>query len=316
MTTRAVGPSGRRALVNDSDLDYLIDGYRGLLPLGPDVERRLRGALADTLEHPGSLLRAQLAFRLLRARGAEPSPARDVAIAIEYFHAASLIFDDLPSMDDAELRRGRPCPHRVWGEAAATLSALALINQGYSLLWGAIGPLDEDVRRRAGSLVAEVLGVDGVLGGQAQDLQFHAQTRTDEDALRVAEGKTVSLIRLTLLLPAILAGAGPQTVSRLDRLATSWGLSYQILDDFSDCLASAEESGKTTARDQALARPNFASRAGFDRALARLSSMLCDAAHAVGDLVEHSPEWSILRSLQLLLEDERNQVAGRLAAAA
>src|SRR5438552_5887339 len=111
------------------------------LSLPPGTESHLAGALRDTLQHPGSMVRAELAFRIACSFGLEEDRSENLAIGIEYFHTASLLFDDLPSMDDARLRRGVLCAHHVHGEGAAILAALALINRAYSLVWKSVSGL-------------------------------------------------------------------------------------------------------------------------------------------------------------------------------
>jgi geranylgeranyl pyrophosphate synthase len=293
-------------------LDTLHLAYRRLLPVGPGIERNLAGVLTDALNHPGSLYRAQVAWGLLSAGGAAAETAVAQAIAIEYFHTASLLFDDLPAMDDAAQRRGRPCPHGTWGEAATMLAALALITRAYELLWRSLDHLEPRRRQRAAALVADSLGLDGILNGQALDLHFAAAERSGADVLRVAVGKTVSLIRLTLVLPALTVGAGEDVLQRLDGLATAWGLSYQILDDFKDCLMSREESGKTPARDGLLGRPNLPLVAGWESALGRLEGLLAEAAELLAPLAAEGDRWAPLLRLQEVLDGELADVRRRL----
>lgn len=298
-------------ILDDGDAAYLLDGFATLLPHG-DIEPHLRGVVDDALRHPGSLVRAQLAFDVLRRHDAAPDEARRVAIAIEYFHTASLIFDDLPAMDDADERRGRPCPHRRWGESAAMLGALAFINQGYALLWSVIGTVDPARGARAAELVGRCLGVDGIHNGQALDLHFDGPERGEGDVLRVAEGKTATLIRLTLLLPAILAGVDDRSLERLDRLAGVWGLSYQILDDFKDGLASRVETGKSTRRDGALGRPNLPLQVGPSCAMRTLTGLLAEARLILAHLAGDDDRWRQLATVQRHLESERLGTRRRL----
>ena len=290
--------------------------YATMLPLEDRLEPHLRGVVRDTLAHPGSLARAQLAFRLGMRRGASPRCALGVAVAIEYFHSASLIFDDMPAMDDARRRRGRACAHRVWGEAAATLGALALITRAYDVLWQAIADLPKTRRRRIASLVVSNLGVCGILDGQARDVHFGRRLADETEILRVAAAKTVPLVRLALLIPALATGADRPTLDRLDRLAGSWGIAYQILDDFKDLLLTEREAGKSTARDRGLGRPNLPERAGSARALRRLDGRLAAAQHEVSRLVVGDRVWRPLEQVQTYLEETRAGVAQRLVAEA
>ena len=297
---------------------FVAAGFRQLLPVAGAVEPHLRGALEDSLEHPGSLVRAEVVYAILSRHGVAAAAARRAAIAIEYFHTASLLFDDLPCMDDARERRGRRCPHLVHGEAAAVLAALALINRGYGLLWGVLATLPLERRLRASELVTTCLGVDGILDGQARDLHFAAAASGRGPAAevrRIAEGKTVSLIRLTLVLPAVMAGAGAAAVARLERLSTVWGLSYQILDDFKDGLMSACETGKSSGRDEALGRPNLPGALGTGEALDILGELL-DEGRRLLAAFGGGERWRALGELQALLERQQRDVGRRLPAAA
>src|SRR5579863_9723530 len=120
--------------------------FQAGFPMPHGTESHLAGALRDTLHHPGSMVRAELAFRIASVFGLHDDRSEQLAIAIEYFHTASLLFDDLPSMDDAQLRRGIPCAHHVHGEGAAILAALALINRAYSLVWKSVSGLSPEVQ--------------------------------------------------------------------------------------------------------------------------------------------------------------------------
>lgn len=287
--------------------------FAALLPLAGCRDPRLRAVVADVLGHPGSLARAQLAYGLGCSRGLAAERALHLGVAVEYFHSASLIFDDMPSMDDALERRGRPCPHVVHGEAAAVLGALALITRGYGLLWEAIGA--GPGRAAAAALVGECLGLAGILDGQARDVHFRREGASPEAVAEVAVAKTVPLIRLALVLPAVVAGEDGATLGRLERLASSWGLAYQILDDFKDRLMGPEETGKTAGRDAGLGRPNLPALAGPQCSLARLRHLLA-TARAVVDRLEALPGrgWDPLGSLQDFLEREALDVERRLGA--
>ncbi|MCB1035961.1 MAG: polyprenyl synthetase family protein, partial [Acidobacteria bacterium] len=158
VTAPGAAPAPGR-LLDDERLAEVRRGFTDLLAVGPHLEPHLKGVLDDTLQHPGSLLRAQLAYGLLLDGGADPETSLELAVAIEYFHTASLLLDDLPAMDDGLLRRGQPCAHRVHGEGAAILGALGLITRAYALLWQGIATLEPERRRIAGGLVEECLGV-------------------------------------------------------------------------------------------------------------------------------------------------------------
>jgi geranylgeranyl diphosphate synthase, type II len=300
-------------LLDVRDSRRVRQAFAEMMPLGDGLDSRLRGVVSDVLGHPGSLGRAQLAYGLGVRQGLGAEQALKLAVAVEYFHSASLIFDDMPSMDDARERRGRPCPHVVHGEAAATLGALALITRAYALLWEAIGDGPASRRRAAAALVSECLGLAGILDGQARDVHFRREGADPETVAEVAVAKTVPLVRLAMVLPSVVAGEDAETLRRLERLSAPWGLAYQILDDFKDCLMDTEETGKTAGRDAGLGRPNLPDLAGPQRALGRLHRLLAQSRAIVDALLAHGGErWAPLAGLQDFLEDEARDVARRL----
>lgn len=300
-------------LVPEADARRVRAAYRRLLPVRDGVEPHLRAVVEDTLAHPGSLARAQLAFGIAAGSGVPAAAALRLGVAVEYFHAASLIFDDMPAMDDATSRRGRPCPHVVHGEAAATLGALALITRAYGMLWEAIGPLPVRARARATRLVSACLGVSGILDGQARDVHFPRGSAAFGEVLRAETGKTVPLIRLAVVLPAVVGGAGSREIARLERLSGTWGAAYQILDDFKDELLTDAETGKTTARDRALGRPSLPGRSGSARAFGFLAFLLRESGREIEALgPARRRAWDVLPALQRVLEEARDDLARRL----
>ena len=244
------------------------------MPLPPALDPAFEEALRHVLDHPGNLVRPWLVVEIGAAYGLERERTLKLAIALEYFHTASLIFDDLPSMDNARERRGVPCVHRVCGEAGAILTALALINRAYAMIWQAAAGAPAARQAEALCLVEESLGICGALNGQSLDLRYARLPHTPKTNERIAMEKTVALIRLTLELPAILGGASRRELHLLDRIAVFWGLAYQIVDDLKDMHLPASESGKTTARDALLDHPNLAAVLGAEGASARLKRLI------------------------------------------
>jgi geranylgeranyl diphosphate synthase type II len=260
--------------MNTLNTTPFADVFRASMPLPAALDPHFEEALRHVLDNPGSLIRPRLVFQVATAYGMDAAPARDLAIALEYFHTASLIFDDLPCMDNALERRGVPCVHFEFGEAAAILAALALINRAYALTWRAVSGSSPHVQSRALAYIEQCLGVEGLLNGQSLDLHYATLPHLRETTERIARGKTVSLIRLTLVLPAMLGGASAREIQLLERIALYWGLGYQMVDDLKDVLDSAAEAGKTVARDLLLDRPNVASAMGIPGAVERLTRFI------------------------------------------
>ena len=193
------------------------------------LEPNFEDALRYVLQNPGSLIRPKLVFQMATAYGMDPANAERLAVALEYFHTASLLFDDLPCMDNATERRGALCTHIAFGEEGAILTALALINRAYALTWRAVASCPEARQTRAMSFIEGCLGVGGLLNGQSFDLHYASLPRTLETTERIAQGKTVSLIRLTLALPAMLGGATARELQQIERISVFWGLDIKLL---------------------------------------------------------------------------------------
>jgi len=239
------------------------------LGAGPEVEPGLRAALAWVVRAPGKGVRMALVQATALRFGLPAGKAERLACAVEYFHLASLVLDDLPAMDDAQSRRGQPCVHRVHGEAAAILAALTLINRGYALTDEALAAASARVRRAARGWVDRCLGLAGLVGGQARDLAFDARTATARDVARIAAAKTGALFALSVFLPAELGRPAPAERRALRALCVYWGQLYQLEDDVSDALAAEAVAGKTTGRDRALGRPNLVHALGLPAAQLR-----------------------------------------------
>jgi geranylgeranyl pyrophosphate synthase len=278
------------------------------MPLPAAVEPHLKQALRRVLRNPGSMIRPEIVLEVALGYGLPEAAATDMAIGLEYFHTASLLFDDLPAMDDALERRGSPCVHVEFGDAGAMLAALALVNRAYALTWKAAAAAPKALQRRALEYVEYHLGVDGLLNGQSMDLHYASMTHDRRTTERTAIGKTVSLIRLTLVLPAMLGGAPDDELHLLERIALFWGLSYQIVDDLKDVLQSSSESGKTPSRDSSLGRPNLALALGIEEAAERLQRLIGLGDRTLGRLVAVRPSVAFLRKLRNELGKEASEL--------
>jgi geranylgeranyl pyrophosphate synthase len=245
-----------------------------------------------------------MVFQAATAYGMDSAHAKDLAIALEYFHTASLLFDDLPCMDNASERRGVPCVHLAYGEAGAILAALALINRAYALTWRAVSASSSQSQSCALAYIEQCLGVEGLLNGQSLDLHYSTLPHNRETTERIARGKTVSLIRLTLVLPAMLGGASTREIQLLERVALYWGLGYQMVDDLKDVLGSAAAAGKTVARDILLDRPNVAFAMGIPGTVLRLTRFIYLGDTTLHRLLKSRPGLSFLGKLRSDLEEE------------
>lgn len=304
------------APVNSLNTKEPREDFAAYLPLPSGLEPHLRDALQQTLRNAGSLVRSQIVLQMAAAFDLPESPARRLAIALEYFHTASLLFDDLPCMDDAVERRGAPCIHVDFGESGAILTALAIINRAYSLTWQTVYACPSERQLRAIAYVERHLGVGGLLNGQSLDLHYSALPHDLSTTERIAFGKTVSLIRLTVVLPALLGGASPRELQLLDRIAVCWGLTYQIVDDLKDVLQSAAETGKTVSRDLSLDRPNIALAIGVPAAIERLERLIAIGDKVLRRLLADRPALSFLKNLRSDIQKETARVTQNACAGA
>jgi geranylgeranyl pyrophosphate synthase len=301
-----------QAIAHERTSAELERAFQAAMALPPHLDQRFEAALRHVLHHPGSMVRPRTVYQLARAFGLLAHSAMDLAVALEYFHTASLVFDDLPSMDNASSRRGAPCVHVAFGESGAILAALALINRAYALTWKAISSAPAGLQAQAMHYLEERLGLHGVLNGQSLDLNYSQLPHNAQTTERIACGKTVSLIRLTLVFPAILGGATANELQLLEHVAHCWGLSYQMVDDLKDVLQSSGETGKTSARDEHLDRPNSALVLGVPAAVERLTHLIDEGDRTLRRLLVDRPSLEFLRRLRASLQHELSRVTERL----
>jgi geranylgeranyl diphosphate synthase type II len=245
------------------------------LPVPPTCPPLIAEAMRYSLLAGGKRLRPVLTLAAAEAvAGSEAVvTAMPAACAIELIHTYSLIHDDLPAMDDDDLRRGRPTAHVVYGDGMAILAGDALLTQAFVVL-GQIdgdGSADQERRRlRVIARVAEAAGATGMVGGQVLDLSATGSATTDSpgsrDALReIHERKTGALIGAAAGSGAILAGASEAEIDAVDRYAAHLGLAFQIVDDILDVEGSADHLGKTAGKDAAAEKPTYPSLYGLDQ---------------------------------------------------
>ena len=284
-----------------ADYSRLAAALRENAPTAPAADARLKSAIAATVGCPGKLVRARLVMAAARQHGLDAGPAERLSCAVEYFHLASLQLDDLPCMDDATTRRGQPCAHRLHGEAATILAALAFINRAYALTGFAFANYPVAVRLQATACLDASLGPAGLIGGQAADLSFAQSDRSARTVSSIAARKTGALFWLAVYFPALLAGPSPEKLRQLKALGVDWGLAYQAADDLQDALLKAFDAGNTTGRDRAFNRPNLALAIGVPAAQARIARLLQQSCRVIERRDGVSPRWGYLAASTAIL---------------
>lgn len=257
----------------------------------------LQQAMAYSLLSGGKRIRPKLVYAACEALAVEPRQLDGVACAIEIIHSYSLIHDDLPAMDDDQLRRGRPTCHVAFDEATAILAGDAMQALAFEIL--AADPVLADRPRAQMNIiqsVAKACGATGMAGGQVLDLSAVGEQRSDLELSEMHRLKTGALIQVSATSPALFAGASAELRERLERYGDCIGLAFQIHDDILDVTGSVEQTGKSTQKDAGLSKPTFPGVLGLeesgrrafelrDRARAQLKGFPgdCGALHWLAD---------------------------------
>lgn len=243
---------------------------------------------------PGKRVRPVLTLVVAEMFGRRDPAIVDLACAVEMVHACSLVLDDLPCMDDAETRRGRPTTHRVYGEGVALLAAFALFNRAYALVaWAG-----ETLRPRRYSTadmahhLASAIGSEGLVGGQAVDLESRPEDMDLERLEYIHSHKTGALFLAAAELGAMAADASRRDLETISRYAKNLGLAFQITDDLLDVEGDPAKTGKPTGQDAG--KVTFVKLMGVERARGLAGELLTFAEAAVEPLGERADP---LRSL-------------------
>jgi geranylgeranyl pyrophosphate synthase len=202
-------------------------------------------------------------------------------------HTYSLVHDDLPSMDDDDLRRGRPTSHKVYGEAIAILAGDALLTRAFHLMAELPEGWDESrLRRRlaATALLGEACGTSGLIGGQVEDLESEGRAVAPDELERMHRAKTGALLGACVRGGAVLGGAGATDLARLADYGAAIGLAFQVMDDVLDATEDAARLGKTAGKDSAARKATYLSVHGLESSRAQAGRLLEQALHAVEPL--------------------------------
>jgi geranylgeranyl diphosphate synthase type II len=252
-----------------------------LIPAETQRPASIHQAMRHSVFAGGKRLRPILCMEAGRmVAGSLPAGIEDLGAALEMLHTYSLIHDDLPALDNDDLRRGRPTCHKVFGEATAILAGDALQTQAYEVLAELRCPAEARVR-----IIAEIARgtgtVDGMIGGQVVDLEAE-RTRPDASTLEyIHRAKTAALITASLVSGGLFAGANENAITRLRTFGQSVGLAFQIVDDVLDVTQSSEQLGKTAGKDTAAEKVTYPSLYGIEESLRRADLLVRDAFAAL-----------------------------------
>ncbi len=262
-----------------------------------DVPPRLSEALRYALLGPGKRLRPALVRLACRAAGGGDDAAELPAVAIEMVHTYSLVHDDLPCMDDDDLRRGRPTTHKVFGEALAVLVGDALLTEAFALL--ARAPHGAELA----AALARGAGASGMVGGQVLDLEPGAQARSRERVGEIHRRKTAALLGAAMELGTIAAGADGGRRLAARRFGLALGLAFQATDDILDVTGTAATLGKTPGKDARAEKPTLVAALGLEGARSE-ARRLAEAAHDAAVALGSGPEARFEALVELVLDRE------------
>jgi len=276
------------------------------LPKEADWPATIHRAVRYSLFAGGKRIRPVLVL----AAGEAVSGAREelmpLACAVEMVHTYSLVHDDLPAMDDDDLRRGKPTSHKVFGEAIAILAGDALVTRAFHLLAEVPEAWDDArVRRRlrAAAVLGEACGTTGLIGGQVMDLESEGRVIGADDLECLHRAKTGALLSACVRGGAILGDAGDGDLQLLSRYASAIGLAFQVVDDVLDATEDAQRLGKTAGKDEAARKATYVSVHGLDEARALAAALRQEALEAVAPL---GPRGELLAAIARLIVDRHS----------
>jgi geranylgeranyl diphosphate synthase type II len=268
----------RRAQVNRV-LEELLPATGGGKPA--TIEEAMRYSLSAG----GKRLRPILALAAAEAVGGKASaPLLAVAASLELIHTYSLIHDDLPAMDDDDVRRGRPTSHKVFGEALAILAGDGLLTLAFELLTrpDVAGAVPPSRLVRVIQEIATAAGYQGMVGGQLLDLQAEGSGVVDEAGLeRIHRRKTGALIRASVRAGAMIGGAGAKALTALSRYGERIGLAFQIMDDILDVEGTAAELGKAVNNDRSKGKATYPALLGLEASKKKLADAIDQAVKSL-----------------------------------
>ena len=248
---------------------------------GPGVPLRLAEAMRYAALGGGKRLRPFLVMESARLCGVSDEEAVNAAAALECVHCYSLIHDDLPAMDDDDLRRGRPTVHRAFDEATAILAGDTLLTLAFEIMADPATHRDAAVRADLGLLLARAAGGSGMAGGQMLDLEAAGRDLTETDILRLQAMKTGALIRFGCEAGAILGRAQEEYRQALRSYGAALGQAFQLADDLLDVEGDATVVGKATAKDAEAGKATLVGLIGTAKARARLAQLEAQAREAL-----------------------------------
>ena len=291
------------------DYKEIIDAH--LLDFIPNIDNKsisLYESMKYSLTAGGKRLRPILLLAACEFAGGDIIEAIPYACAVEYIHTYSLIHDDLPAMDNDDLRRGLPTNHKIYGDALAILAGDGLLTTAFEAINKDMMMYFDDpekMRKRisASFEIAKGAGCKGMVAGQVSDIEAETNDCSNEMLEYIHINKTAALIKSAINAGLYLGNPSSDMLSQLDKYAENLGLAYQIADDILDVIGNPEELGKKTGSDEKKNKTTYTSINGLEAAQDRLEQLTENAVEAIADYYDNA---EFFRDLVLELKDRRN----------
>ncbi len=286
----------------ESDRTKIDAALDRLLPPETTQPPSIHRAMRYSVSAGGKRIRPVLCLEAARMFTDDLEGAIQVGCALEFIHTYSLIHDDLPALDNDDLRRGKPTNHKVFGEAIAILAGDALLTLAFQALAGA--PLEPERRVRVIAEISAAAGtVNGMVGGQVADVEAGGKPVNAETLEYIHRSKTAALIRGSIVAGAIAGGAENQDVERLRRFGDCIGWAFQVVDDLLDVEESSAALGKTAGKDQAQKKATYPALYGIEKSRSIAADL---EARALGELAPYREKGARLRQVGEFLVARRS----------
>ncbi|UJF28337.1 polyprenyl synthetase family protein [Planococcus sp. 107-1] len=267
-----------------------------------EIPASLKDSMDYSLQAGGKRIRPILLLAVVHELGGSHPDAIKVAAAIEMIHTYSLIHDDLPSMDNDDLRRGMPTNHKVYGEAVAILAGDALLTYSFGVV-ARLQHVSSDDKIRLIDLMSVSAGAEGMVGGQVLDIEGEEKKLSLEELEQVHRLKTGALLTYSILAGAILGGATPEQILAFSKFGEHIGLAFQIQDDILDVTGTSQELGKTAGKDESSEKSTYPGLLTLPKAKEKLDYHASEALSAIRSL---GGNMQLLEELTALIVKRKN----------
>lgn len=267
-----------------------------------EIPASLKDSMDYSLQAGGKRIRPILLLAVVHELGGSHPDAIKVAAAIEMIHTYSLIHDDLPSMDNDDLRRGMPTNHKVYGEAVAILAGDALLTYSFGVV-ARLQHVSSDDKIRLIDLMSVSAGAEGMVGGQVLDIEGEEKKLSLEELEQVHRLKTGALLTYSILAGAILGGATPEQILEFSKFGEHIGLAFQIQDDILDVTGTSQELGKTAGKDESSEKSTYPGLLTLPKAKEKLDYHASEALSAIRSL---GGNMQLLEELTALIVKRKN----------